>query len=554
MEDRLREALALHRQGRLREAVVRYRAILEKHPDEARVLGLLGLAEFQVGDLDAARALLTRSLQLEPRDANAWSNLGMVHLKAEATEQSLACFERALEIQPSHPDALNNLAQALRRLGRFDQAKPLLEQLVALRPDAAAPRYALADVQLKTNHVDAAIQNFQHALKLNPEDRRIRLGLGDTYETAGKFKQARMQYLSVLNREPDSPLALARLLQLREGEPDRQWVTRAESLADAAETPEDGRIRLNVALGYYHDRQGHYDEAFRRLALGYDAQAQREPFDSDGYTRAIDRLIGTLTRRFFEQAPTSGLDTSRPIFIVGMPRSGTTLTEQILASHSQVAAGGELSMLLKVSFQIQQASASGKPYPEGLLSMTESGLRQLARRYLDHLDRVSGTALHVTDKLPFNFMHLGAIALMFPNARIIHCRRHPLDNCLSCYFTSFADQIRFANQLDTLGRYYLDYERLMRHWHDVLPVEIFDLRYEDLIGATEDRVRALLAYCDLPWEDACLRFYETERGVRTPSRWQVRQPIYQGSVARWRHYESQLGPLKRLLEPALSRY
>ena len=554
MEDRLQEAVALHRQGRLQEAVGLYRAVLEEHPDHARVTGLLGLAEFQRGDLSAARSLLTRTLELAPRDANAWSNLGMVHLKADATEKAVTCFERALALQPSHPDALNNLAQAQRRLGRFDQARPLLEQLVALRPDSAAPQYALADVQLKTNQVEAAIRSFQQALKLDPEDRRIRLGLGDAYETAGRFKQARMQYLSVLHREPDSPLALARLLQLREGEPDGQWVARAESLADSADTPEDGRIRLNVALGYYHDRQGHYDEAFRRLTLGYDVQARREPFDSDGYTRAIDRLIGTLTRPFFEQAPTSGIDTSRPIFIVGMPRSGTTLTEQILASHSEVAAGGELSMLLKVSFQIQQASSTGEPYPEGLLSITQTGLRQLARRYLDHLDRVSESAAHVTDKLPFNFMHLGAIALMFPNARIIHCRRHPLDNCLSCYFTSFADQIRFANQLDTLGRYYLDYDRLMRHWHDVLPVEIFDLRYEELIGATEDRVRALLEFCGLPWEDACMRFYETERGVRTPSRWQVRQPIYQGSVARWRHYEAHLAPLKALLEPALARY
>lgn len=552
--NRLQEALRLHRAGRLDAAAALYRDMLRATPDDAAALGYLGLLHFQRGDLKQAEQLLRRSLDIEPRNPNAWSNLGMVRVRADAPEEALECFSRALKLAPEHPDALNNMAQTLRKLGRFDQARPLLERLVALRPEAAAARHALADVRQKSGDVEGAIDDFQHAIRLDPDDKRIRLGLGDAYESAGRFKQARMQYLNVLRREPDSPLALARLLQLREGQPDPAWVERAEALADDPATPEDGRIRLNVALGYWNDREKRFDEAFRRLQLGYDAQARREPFDSDGYTRAIDNLIETLTADFYRQAPDSGLDSERPIFIVGMPRSGTTLTEQILASHSRVAAGGELSMLLKVSYQIRELSTEHLPYPRGLRSMTRIGLRQLGRRYLAHLDKVSTSAERVTDKLPFNFMHLGVIALLFPKARIIHCRRQPLDNCLSCYFTSFADQIRFANRLDTLGRYYLDYDRLMRHWHEVLPVEIFDLRYEEMIDDTEGRIRALLEHCGLEWEDACLSFYETQRGVRTPSRWQVRQPIYRGSVERWRNYQTHLEPLARILAPALARY
>lgn len=552
--DAIREALRLHRAGTLEAAAVIYQRVLGEVPDHAAALGYLGLLRFQQGQLDEAERLLQRSLTLEPANPNAWSNLGMVKMRGEALEPAVDCFSRALALAPEHPDALNNLAQAQRRLGRLEQARQTLERLLALRPDTASVRYALGDVRQKLGDVDGAIGDFQLALRLNPEDRRIRLGLGDAYESAGKFKQAKMQYLTVLNREPNSPLALAKLLQLREGEPDAEWVRRAQTLADDPATPEDGRIRLNVALGYYHDRQREYRDAFQRLRAGYDIQAEREPFDSAGYSRAIDSLIETLTTDFYAEAPTSGIDSSRPIFIVGMPRSGTTLTEQVLASHSQVAAGGELSMLLKVSYQIRELSAERLPYPPGLRSMSRVGLRQMARRYLEHLDKISDTAAHVTDKLPFNFMHLGVIALLFPNARIIHCRRQPLDNCLSCYFTSFADQIRFANRLDTLGRYYLDYERLMRHWQAVLPVEIFELRYEDMIDDTEARIRALLEHCGLPWEDACLKFYETRRGVRTPSRWQVRQPIYRGSVERWRNYEAELEPLRRILEPALERY
>ncbi len=548
---RIREGIALHRRGNVRAAAALYAEALQERPDDPQALHYMGLAQFQLGALPEAEKLLSRSAEQDPAEANTWSDLGMVRIKMDLTEESLQAFTRALDLVPEHPDALNNMAQALRKLGRFAQAKPLLERLVALQPKAVQALYALADTQNKMSEVDAAISTYQQALKLAPDDPRIRLGLGDAYESNGKFRQARMQYLSILRREPDSALALARLLQLRDATPEPEQVERARQLANDPATKEDGRIRLNVALGYYHDRQKQYDEAFQRLQRGYDVLASREPFDSDGYTRAIDALIKELTADFFASAPTSGLASERPVFVVGMPRSGTTLTEQILASHSQVAAGGELSSLLKVSYQIQELSSTGEPYPRGLKVIGRDGLSTMAQRYLDDLDRVSETTPRVTDKLPFNFMHLGVIALLFPNARIIHCRRQPLDNCLSCYFTSFADQIRFANQLDTLGRYYLDYDRLMKHWHEVLPVEIFDLQYETLIEDTEPTVRALIDHCGLPWEDACLSFHETQRAVRTPSRWQVRQPIYKGSMARWRNYESQLQPLVEILAPVL---
>lgn len=547
----IRQGIARQRRGEFDAAAAIYTGMLERQPDHAVALHYLGLLRFQQDRLEEAGRLLDRSLQREPGNANAWSDLGMVRVRAGMPDQALECFSKALVIAPNHPDALNNMAQALCKQSRFDQARAPLERLVALEPASAAARYSLADVQYKSNDVTAAIASYQKAVRLAPDDRRIRLGLGEACESAGRFKQAKLQYLTVLRRDPKSPLALAKLLQLRAGEIDAAWVERARSLADDPDTPEEGRIRLNIALGYYHDRHKEHAEAFRRLRLGYDAQAVREPFDADGYTRAIDSLIDVLDSEFFRMAPTSGIESERPIFVVGMPRSGTTLTEQILASHSRVAAGGELSALLNVSYQIRELSHTREPYPHGLRKIGRIGLRRMARRYLAQLERISTDADRITDKLPFNFMHIGVIALLFPNARIVHCRRHPLDNCLSCYFTSFADQIRFANRLETLGRYYLDYHRLMHHWHAVLPVKIFDLQYEAMVDDTEGQVRALLDHCGLDWENACLSFHETERGVRTPSRWQVRQPIYTGSVQRWRNYASELAPLRSILASLL---
>ena len=551
LDPRLREGVARHRRGDLAAATAVYRRLLSEEPDNSQALHYLGLAQLQQGRPDEADSLLSRSVALEPGNANAWSDLGTARVKAERPQDALAPFSRALELDPEHRDALNNMARALRLLSRFDRARELLERLVALEPGRAGPLRVLADVQTKTGDVSGAIETFQEALALDSEDPRIRLGLGDACESAGRFRQARQQYLAILRREPESPLALARLLQLREGEVSTDLVETARRLARDPATPEDGRIRLDIALGYHADRAGDYRQAFAHLRRGYDAQARRDPFDSDGYSRAIDRIIDILDDTFYREAADSGLESERPVFVVGMPRSGTTLTEQILASHPRVAAGGEMSMLLKVSYQIGEFSRSGKPYPEGLRTTGRIALRRMGRRYLEQLDKVSPSADRVTDKLPFNFMHLGVIALLFPGAKVVHCRRHPLDNCLSCYFTSFADQIRFANRLDTLGRYFLDYHRLMAHWQRVLPIEILDLPYERLVDDTEGQVRRLLAHCGLEWDDACLAFYNTERGVRTPSRWQVRQPIYRGSVDRWHNYAEELAPLRDLLAPIL---
>ena len=552
MAPHLGEGISLQRQGRLAEAEALYRAVLSKSPDDAGALHYLGLVNYQTGKLDAADAFMSRSLEIDRSCANTWNDLGAVKLKIGKLEESVRHFACALDLNDKHTDALNNIAAALRRLFRFESALVFLRRLALLRPHSAEARRNLADTLYNVGAVEESIETYHEAIRLDSPNKAARLGMAEACEAAGRFKQAKWQYIAVLRRDPDNALALSKLLQLRDGAVDAGWVARARHLAECDDTEPEAKSRLSIGLAYYFDKMGNYESSFRQLKLARDQHARKQPFNSEGYSAAVNTLLDVLTSDFFRSAPKLNISSDRPIFIVGMPRSGTTLTEQVLATHSRVAAGGELAALPTASYRVQELSGDHSPYPCGLKSMSASSLEKLAGTYLEQLEKIDAGDRRVTDKLPFNFMHLGIIALMFPNAKIVHCRRDPMDNCMSCYFTSFAEEVQFANDLGTLGRYYADYHRLMKHWDDVLPLQIFTLQYEDLVSDTEATVRELLAYCGLEWEPACLKFYETERGIRTPSRWQVRQPIYRSSVARWRNYEQFLEPLKRGLGSMLS--
>ena len=553
MRNELERAIDLQRRGDARAAAEIYRAILRNDPRNAEALHFMGLAFRQLGDARSAEEFFGRALAVDPDQANTLCDLATLCAEQKRYEEALPHFRRALQLNPNHTDALTNLANVFRKLNRPQDALPLHERFTRIQPRDAAGFRRLADTHYRLGDVAGAIAGYRRAIDLAPDDRLARVNLGDAYESAGQFKQAKFHYSAALRRDANSPLALARLLQLRDQTVEPRWVDHARAMVLAPRTQLDARIRLNVALGHYYDRQRDYDVAFGFLRKGNELQFAKDPYDSSHFTDAVDRLMEAFTRETFAAASATARreGAERPVFIVGMPRSGTTLAEQILASHSQVAGGGELSTIMNLGMQVQELSSTKRPYPHGVADLGEAGLARLASRYLERLDKISATARHVTDKLPFNFMHLGLIALLFPGAKVIHCRRDPIDNALSCYFTSFADQIQFANDLGTLGRYYVDYARLMDHWRAILPLRILDVQYESLVGDTERVVREMVEYCGLEWEEQCLQFHRTARGVTTPSRWQVRQPIYSGSVARWRHYEGHLGGLREALGPVL---
>jgi hypothetical protein len=324
-------------------------------------------------------------------------------------------------------------------------------------------------------------------------------------------------------------------------------VARIEEALRRQTLPLRDRVNFHFALACLRDRAGDFDAAFRHCDLGNAAkrelfQRQGAAFQPEAHARFVDRLMAVFTPEYFQRTPSHGSPSDLPVFIVGMPRSGTTLVEQILASHPAVHGAGEIRHLQQFVAELPGRLGSAAPYPECLDHLDEETSRRLAEQYLEGLRQLGGDRARVTDKVPVNFHQLGLIVTLFPRAQILHCLRDSHDVCWSCYFQNFRD-VPFSCDLRVLGAYYRRYEELMAHWRKVLPVPILDVRYEELVRDLEKGCREILDFCRLPWDGACLSFHRTRRMVRTASNLQVRQPVYTGSVGYWRNYATHLDPL-----------
>jgi Flp pilus assembly protein TadD len=545
----LRQISELLRRGDASGAIALCQALLNQSPDNPDALRFLALGHLQKDNLVEADRSLARAMRFAPADPELMNALGILRLKQEAYADAVQSFTRCLDIAPLHSDALSNLAAAYTVMRQPHQATSYLERLTQVLPFSAHALVHAADNRLAVGEVEKAIEYGRKAVRLDPDNPSGRLSLAEALEVWGRFRQAKFEYLAVLTVDSRNARALAGLLSLQGTRVDEHYVSSAQRLLETAELHDRDRVQLHLALARHYDRRQQYARAFEHLQAGNATRFKNHPFDSVAHSHAVDRLIASHGSEAVASYPSPSAHGKRPIFIVGMPRSGTTLVEQILAAHPEVGAGGELPTIMNIAAQIGGAS---KAYPEAMRELDGDSLSRFAGQYLEKLETVSAGGTRVTDKMPFNFMHLGLIAALFPAATIIHCRRSAADTCLSCYFTSFNEELQFASDFDALGRYWLDYQRLMHHWHRVLPVKILDVDYEQVVTDTETTVREMLNFCELAWEPACMHFYNIDRGVRTPSRWQVRQPIYPQSVGRWRRYERQLRPLLDVLPPVIS--
>lgn len=539
--------------GNKSEALVWYRKALAINPDFLESLTNIGAVLVEEERPEEAVQPLLKVLQVFPESPEALCNLGLSYYKQDDLEKGEALLRRSLQNRPGYPEALVGLARVLHDSDRLDEAETLLLEATEKDPDKADAWCQLGTIYTEQGEADLADAAYQRALATDPQCADALTGLANLKLEAGKIEDAVTELNAALAADPDNLGARFHLTQaqkVKKGDSNLA-VLEAKAASSTENLSADKRISLHYALGKAYDDLKDYDKAFLQFLEGAKIKRSKLNYSADADDERTNRVITTLNGERFQNLKGAGNPDATPIFVLGMPRSGTTLTEQIIASHPQVHGAGELRDLLEVAQQ-SLPGTQGLPYPDNLVGMDQSTLTAWGSDYVQRLRKHSATATHITDKMPANYMAMGLIPLMLPNAKIVHVKRNPVDTCVSCFTRLFNRHQDATYDLAELGRHYMNYERLMQHWRSILPAGSFiEVQYEDIVADMEGQAKRLIEYVGLPWDDACLEFHKNERSIRTASVTQVRQPIYKSSVERWRHYEQYLGPLLEQLKPIL---
>ncbi|WP_295680335.1 tetratricopeptide repeat-containing sulfotransferase family protein [uncultured Nevskia sp.] len=520
------------------------RRACELAPDDPRSWSDLGRVHALEGKFDDAAQCFAEAIRIDDRHADAWHNLGTALKKRGDRDGAFKALKTALLIDPSRADTYLNLGNLLIDAGQLEDALECFERAARHDPALARARSRLAQYFSQAGKVKQAESLFRQALGLDPDHLQGWFGLGRTLEDLGEAEGALGCYLQVLNRRPQHAQALGQYLALVRDEPEAGVLSMARTLLENPAVKDEARALIGYGLVKFHDRRQDYAQAAAAGLAGNAARRQANgPLDRAALSQRIDRIIETFDGAFFESRRRLGLGTDQPVFIVGLPRSGTTLTEQILASHPLLHGAGELPDLSRLANGV--IGNDEEPW-QAAQKLDEMSSRTLALDYLKALrEDALKSASRISDKSPLNFFQLAFAALLFPNARVVHCIRDGRDNALSIWMENFSPDQRYATDFDDLAFFRQQYLRLMAHWRQVLPLKILELRYEDTVADLEGQARRLIGFLDAPWDARCLAFHKAERAVQTPSRWQVRQPIYTKSVARWKAYAEHLPALDR---------
>jgi tetratricopeptide (TPR) repeat protein len=505
---------------------------------------LLGEAEAQFADgkYDEAVHLLEQALAIDHRNADAYANLGSALCRLGRFGEAEQALRAAIEIKPKHPAALLNLGTLLRDRGQFAASETALQQAVKQDPGNTSALVSLGMTFGMRDRLSEAEEYVDKALRLKPRDAAALCARGWIASIQGRFDEAEKLYRAALEANPRHPGAWALLAsRKRMSAADKDWLTGVErTLADGVGPAEEAKLRF--AMGKYFDDLGDFRAAFEQYQHANALQKLLGvPYDRAARAKFIENVIGGYTRQYLEQSVHGASDSERPVIVTGMMRSGTSLVEQIVASHPQAVGAGELDFW-NTTARRQQENLQ-RELQEGTLA------RKLTHSYLKVLERHSADAVRVVDKSTFNTDHLGLIHSVFPRARLIYVRRDPVDTCLSCYFQDFANAANFTMDLSDLAHYYSEHHRVVAHWRSVLPAgSLLEVPYAELVGDPEPWTRKIVEFIGLEWDPRCLEFYKTERRVLTASNWQVRQRVYSSSVGRWRNYQKFIGPLLKLRE------
>lgn len=532
--------IALQR-GKPDEAIRLMTAAVTADPGLVPALSDLGYALTEAGRLDEAARHLGRALQLKPDFPQAALNLGNVERARLDWVAAEALYRRAVDLAPGFVEAHASLAAALLALGRPREAEAAARQAIALRPQFAVAHQTLAMVLDALGQLEAALAAHREAVRLAPGSAQVHQDMGNTLMAFGKREEAVAAYRRALVIDPRRA-ELHRMLGKLDAE-DRS-IAETEAQYNRPGLPAEERMHLGFRLGKSWEEAGDFDRAFHYLGEANRLRRAGISYDRAETDRLFDDIEASFDAGLFAAHAGAGDPNPVPIFVLGMPRSGTTLVEQIIASHPEVFGAGELVLLREV---VSGAGGGPQPFAQLLPRLADADFAALGRRYVEGL-RGYSDARFVTDKMPGNFLLIGMIRLLLPTAKVIHCVRDAADTAISIYKNYFSTRLDYAYDLAEIGHYHRRYQRLMRHWHAVLPGFVHDVRYEDLIADQEGETRRLLAACGLDFRPECLEFFKTERPVHTASLTQVRSPIFAGSVGIARRYGAALDPLYEALE------
>ncbi len=549
--------------------------VLALDPRNVQALSNLGNAYAALQQPIEARQAYEKALRLEPKNPMVLHNLGNALVLDGAIKEAIKAFEDAIALKPDYAESYNCLGGAFDALGEYHKAVASFQVAIQLNPDLLGAHVSLGRQLALLGALGEAVDCYNKALSIYPGDENLCFGLALVRRYQGRHDEAMSIYREILENNPQNHMAIAGEAEIFEMKGQREEaygkirtliemggmngmgadvylricrsVGTCEEAISLAQMLLGGdllmlsqKASVHNSLGKLYDKLADYDEAFLHFEqsnmlqdLSYDPATQEE---------TVDNLISAFNPNTLAKIARGSNRSELPILILGMPRSGTTLVEQILASHPQVFGAGELDDINEIVNPLPKAI-----YPRHVGNMKQSTLDELAQAYLDRLHDYDPEAKRVTDKMPANFINLGLVAIMLPGARVIHCVRDPLDTCLSIYFQRFNLTHNYATDFANLGHFHKEYERLMAHWKSVLDIPILEVNYADMIADQEKVSREIVAFSGLEWDDRCLQFHKTGRDVATASYDQVRKPVYTSSLGRWKHYEKHLGPLKEAL-------
>ena len=552
----LGKALAMLGEGK--EADKAFEKSFELNPERKNLA--LAAEHQKEGRWEEAEQLYREVLRSNPTNVDAMRLLGNVTLQTGRIYQAERLFRRALSNAPDYVLAQIDLGCALKKQSRLEEAIDQFRQAISLEPDNVQAHHLLGSTLSLAAQTYQAVEAYQRVLELAPKHTGAMLGLGHVLKTVGRQEEAIEAYRNCIRQKPHNGEIYWSLANLKTYQLTDEDIHEMESRVSGGDDPdekvsEESRVNFLFALAKAYEDRGEFGRAWEYYHEGNNFRRMMENYDPVRDEVMNDEIVEVFNRDFLSENTGLGHPSAEPIFVVGLPRSGSTLIEQILASHSQVEGTSELPYAGSVATSLNRNRADGVNYPHAVRELNEEHFKRLGGDYLEfaRIHRTEGKPFFI-DKMPNNFPTVGFIHLILPNAKIIDARRYPLDSCLSSYRQLFARGQSFTYDLTEIGEYFLQYQRMMDHWHEVLPGRCLTVQYEEVVTDFENQVRRLLEYCELPFEDACINFHKTERPVRTASSEQVRQPVYSKSVNFWRNHEEYLAELIEVLEPVLPRY